>query len=278
LAPNHAELVALDEALGSRVACVREVAGGLTGMSTHNMRHDMRAYASDRRVVWRFRNSILRAAGFSEEEVERPAAGTSSGEAPPPRAFKLLFARSKRPVWNEGELLADIRRAFPELDVEAIAWEDLGGGAEGFRAEIARLARTHILLSGDGTVASTAPFLPRGAVHVQLGVPRPWGVQMQCEFHYASLDHVRVLYYASSRLRGRDDAARRRRGARSPPPPLPPSRRAGRSSRASTAPRRSRALPCPSPSSSRSCARRLRFSARALPFPLPGAQTRRPAR
>ena len=199
--PRSAELVELDSALGSRVALVREVAGGLTGMSVHNMRHDMRAYGSDRRVVWRVRNYVLRAAGFGDAEVEQavsiPSSATfSEGMAvPQPRTFKLLFVRSKRPVWNERELMADISRAFPELEVEAIAWEDLGGGAEGFRAEIKRLARTHIFLSGDGTVALTVPFLPRGAVHIQLGVARPWGVQVQCDFLFPSLDHVRVLYY-----------------------------------------------------------------------------------
>lgn len=198
IVPRSAELVELDRALISQVALVREIAGGLTGMSPHNMRRDMRAYGSERRVVWHLRNTILRAGGFNND-VEGAANGTGISAIGPVdvrvKPLKLLFVRSKRPLWNERELLANIAEAFPELDVEAIAWEDLGGGAEGFRSEIKRLAQTHVLLSGDGTVAVTVPFLPRGAVHIQLGVPRPWGVQVQCDFLYASLDHVRVLYY-----------------------------------------------------------------------------------
>ena len=203
ISPNGAELVTLDNVLGFGVALFREISGGLTGMSAHNLRPDMRVYGADAqwRSIWRMRTHVLRAAGLGDEEIKQPASGlkineSSSAVSGMPQTIKLLFVRSKRPVRNEAQLLADIAAAFPELSIEALAWEELGGGAAGFRAEIMRLAGTHILLSGDGTVAMTVPFLPRGAVHIQLGVARPWGIQVQCDFLYSSLDHVRVLYYS----------------------------------------------------------------------------------
>ena len=57
------------------------------------------------------------------------------------------------------------------------------------------LLETHIFLSMDGTVSLSMPFLPRGAVHINLGVARPWGSQVQCDFLFSAVDHVRILFY-----------------------------------------------------------------------------------
>jgi hypothetical protein len=109
--------------------------------------------------------------------------------------FNLLYVRSKRSILNEAELLQYIRREFQDLHVEDISWESLGGGAKGLRAEILKLSQTHILLSGDGSVSTTVPFLPAGAVHIQLGSNRHWGTQFKIDMLLSSLDHVRVFYY-----------------------------------------------------------------------------------
>lgn len=162
------------------------------GMSAHNLRPDMKVYGAERRAVWRFRNHVLAAANFSEAEILRPALDIVARE---PGKLRLLFVRgNKRHVLNQIELLDALRREFAaELYVEAIVWptEDQGG----FREEVRQQMQTHIFLSTDGTVALTMPFLPRGAVHINLGVARPWGSQIQCDFLYSAVDHVRVLFY-----------------------------------------------------------------------------------
>jgi hypothetical protein len=187
------EVAALDERLrGGRVALVPEVVGGLWGMSPHNLRPDLKVYGAERRAVWRWRNHALAAAGFSEAEVLRPALEIVPSE---PGKLRLLFVRGKRPLWNERVLLEALRREFAaQLTVDAFGGEDVRGG---LREEMAHLMRTHIFMAMDGTVSLTTPFLPRGAVHVQLGVARPWGSQVQCDFLFSSLDHVRVLFYGA---------------------------------------------------------------------------------
>ena len=189
------EVRELDERLrGGRVALLPEVAGGLWGMSPHNMRPDFKVYGWERRVLWRWRNHALAAAGFPESEVLRPALAIEPPEGLAPR-LRLLFVRGKRPLWNERALLQQLRAEFAsELYVDAFSWEEVKGG---LREEMAHLMRTHIFMAMDGTVALTTPFLPRGAVHVQLGVARPWGSQVQCDFLFSALDHVRVLFYGN---------------------------------------------------------------------------------
>ena len=55
--------------------------------------------------------------------------------------------------------------------------------------------QTQIFVATDGTVSLTMPFLPPGAVHINLGVARPWGSQVQCDFLFSAVDHARVLFY-----------------------------------------------------------------------------------
>jgi hypothetical protein len=57
--------------------------------------------------------------------------------------------------------------------------------------------QTHIFVATDGTVSLTMPFLPPGAVHINLGVARPWGSQVQCDFLFSAVDHARVLFYGA---------------------------------------------------------------------------------
>ena len=143
-------------------------------------------------MLWRWRSHVLAAAGFPEAEVLRPALAIAPPEGLAPR-LRLLYVRGKRQLWNERALLTELRAEFAkELYIDAFGWEDVKGG---LKEEMAHLMRTHIFMAMDGTVSLTTPFLPRGAVHVQLGVARPWGSQVQCDFLFSSLDHVRVLFY-----------------------------------------------------------------------------------
>ena len=212
------EVADLDDALArlgsGAVVLVPEVAGGITGMSPHNLRPDMRAYGSERRSVWRLRNHLLAAAGISEGESLRPAADIPMSS---PQLMRLLYVRGKRPVWNEPEMLSALRSEFPELVVDVLAWEKLG---RGLRGEAEELLRTHIFLAMDGTVALNALFLPPGAVHIQLGVARPWGSQVQCDFLFSSLDHVRVLFYGE--LAQGEHAGEASKGFSVPPAKLSP--------------------------------------------------------
>lgn len=210
------EVADLDDALLSlendgAVVLVPEVAGGVTGMSPHNLRPDMKAPGAQQRSVWRLRNHLLAATGFSEAEILRPA-----GDIPTGDALRLLFVRGKRPVWNERQMLDVLRSDFPELIVDVVAWEKLG---RGLRGEAEELLRTHIFLAMDGTVALNAFFLPPGAVHIQLGVARPWGSQVQCDFLFSSLDHLwrLVAWRAQGRLgQGLQRTPRQARPACSP--------------------------------------------------------------
>jgi len=180
------DLKDLNIILNGSIALFSEVAGGLTHASPHNLRPDMKVFGWESRPIWQMRRYILDAAGIVNN-ISKHEDGT--------HRFNLLYVRSKRSIRNEAELLQYIHSEFQDLNVEDISWESLGGGADGLRAEILKLSQTHILLSGDGSVSSTVPFLPAGAVHIQLGSNRPWGTQFKIDMLLSNLDHVRVLYY-----------------------------------------------------------------------------------
>jgi hypothetical protein len=188
------EITDIDKTLNNGIALFAEVAGGLTHASPHNLRPDMKGYGWQKRSLWKMRGFILDAIGVMNNSA-------SVRKTP---QFKLLYVRSKRSVRNEAELLSYLRREFQDITVDDVSWESLGGGAMGIRSEILRLSQTHILLSGDGTVSTTVPFLPAGSVHIQLGSNRPWGTQFKIDMLLSNLDHVRLLYY-SGRLPGEHD-------------------------------------------------------------------------
>ena len=167
-----------------------EIAVGLTGMSPHNLRPSMAVYGAERRAVWKFRSYIMKALGHPSADIFRPAASLQNHFLP--KKYRFLYVRSKRPIVNEVELIASVSEQFPMLQVDVVRWEEVGG----FGNEVKELIKTHIFMSGDGTVAISAFFLPEGAVHIQLGVSRPWGTQIQNDFIYPSFDHIRVLYYS----------------------------------------------------------------------------------
>ena len=179
--------------VGDDVFFFPELVVGLSGMSAHNLRPTMTVYGSERRSVWKFRNYFLESIGHSREEIFRTAATLTLVSSRPQQRYRLLYVRSKRPLWNEAELLENITASFPLLKVDSMRWEDLSC----LDSELQELMNTHIFMSGDGTVAVTTPFLPEGAVHIQLGVARPWGSQIQMDMLFSSLDHIRVLYYAN---------------------------------------------------------------------------------
>jgi len=180
------DLKDLNTILNGSTALFSEIAGGLTLASPHNLRPDMKVFGWESRPIWHMRRYILDAAG-----IVNNISKLEDGE----QHFNLLYVRSKRSIRNEAELLQYIRREFQDLHVEDISWENLGGGADGLQAEILKLSQTNILLSGDGSVSTTVPFLPAGAVHIQLGSNRPWGTQFKIDMLLSNLDHVRVLYY-----------------------------------------------------------------------------------
>ena len=200
------EITNVDTILEGGIALFAEVAGGLTHASPHNLRPDMKGYGWQKRSLWKMRRIILDATGATNDHsvlIRRSHENNSSVDIDAP-IYKLLFVRSKRSLRNEAEILSYLRREFRDIIVDDISWERLGGGAEGFRAEILRLSKTHILLSGDGTVSTTVPFLPAGSVHIQLGSNRPWGTQFKIDMLLSNLDHVRVLYYGG-RITGEHD-------------------------------------------------------------------------
>jgi hypothetical protein len=180
------DLKDLNTIFNGSTALFSEVVGGLTHASPHNLRPDMKVFGWESRPIWQMRRYILDAAGIVNN-ISKLTDGI--------HRFNLLYVRSKRSVRNEAELLSYLRREFQDLNVNDISWESLGGGADGLRAEMLKLSQTHILLSGDGSVSTTVPFLPAGAVHIQLGSNRPWGTQFKIDMLLSNLDHVRVLYY-----------------------------------------------------------------------------------
>lgn len=118
------------------------------------------------------RQHVLAAAGMNGKDVFHHDNNISNNSLVK-HQYNLLYVRSKRSLRNQAEVLSYLRLEFKDLNVVDISWESLGGGAEGLKAEILQLTQTHILLSGDGSVSTTVPFLPAGAVHIQLGSNRP---------------------------------------------------------------------------------------------------------
>jgi hypothetical protein len=174
-----------------RLVHVARVAGGLTGFSPHNFRPNHVVFGAEppTRSVWAFRQHVLRQMGFSEEEALRGARAL-----PPPSPahnVSLLFVRGKRGINDLEGLMAGIRSAYPHVHVGSVAWEETGG----ILNEAKILANTHILASLDGTASLKTFFMPPGAVFIELGVGRPWGSQMLCDFLHGAYDHVRVLHY-----------------------------------------------------------------------------------
>ena len=173
----------------------KRIYGGLTAMSPHNFRPDMRVYGAEpsRRSVWKARSHLMRQLGVPRELIEAPAA---NGVVPRPglpqgKLWRLGIVQSKRAVLNMGELVGSLTQTFPTLHVEQFDW----GQVRGFRTQAEKLAGFDIFVSTDGTSSLTNPFMPPGGVHIQLGVARPWGSAVNCDFLHSSLDHVRVLYY-----------------------------------------------------------------------------------
>jgi hypothetical protein len=189
------DLLDINTALNGKVALFSEVAGGLTQSSPHNLRPDFKGFGWQSRSVWRMRQHVLEAAGMIDKIVFHHDNNISNNSLVKPK-YNLLYVRSKRSIRNEAEVLSYLRREFKDVNIVDTSWESLGGGAEGLKAEILQLTQTHILLSGDGSVSTTVPFLPAGAVHIQLGSNRPWGTQFKIDMLLSNLDHVRVLYYS----------------------------------------------------------------------------------
>lgn len=192
LSPNFdpAQLWKLSEEAGSDLVLFPRIAGGLTGHSPHNFRPTMRVFGAEVpvRSVWRARSFLFAQMGLAAEgarsvrELPRPEPGMEA---------RLVLVKTKRDIVNRDELLGGLRTTFPNLLVEDLAWQDLGG----LREEARRVAEVSILVTQDGTASANSFFLPEGAAFVSLGVARAWGSQSQCDFMHASLDHVRVLYY-----------------------------------------------------------------------------------
>ena len=91
-----------------------------------------------------------------------------------PRSLRVLILQkiSKREIRNLRVLLPQLHDAFPEAEFTVMSWEDFKGGAQG---EARVLVNAHVCVSSDGTGANNLFLLPRGAVHISLGVVRPWG-------------------------------------------------------------------------------------------------------
>jgi len=99
---------------------------------------------------------------------------TVAGKPVAPRSLRVVILQKigKREIMNLEALLPQLRDAFPEAEFTAVSWEDLKAGAVG---EARVLINTHVCVSSDGTGANNLFLLPRGAVHISLGVVRPWG-------------------------------------------------------------------------------------------------------
>ena len=171
LSPNMdpAEHEMLKEEAGDRLVLFEAIAGGLTGMSPHNERVSMRVHGAepDRRSVWRTRVFLMQQMGFSEAHITMPASkvpGPAAG-----KRLRLALVKGKREVANRDALLAELTAAYPDISVESVAWEGMGG----LKNEAEYLRSTHIMISNDGTASLNVPFLPEGAVFINLGVARP---------------------------------------------------------------------------------------------------------
>lgn len=99
---------------------------------------------------------------------------TVAGKDITPGSLRVLFIQKldKRRIMNLDQLIQQLRVAFPEATFASLSWENLVGGAV---AEARALLSTHICVSSDGTGANNLFMLPRGSVHISLGVVRPWG-------------------------------------------------------------------------------------------------------
>ena len=183
----------MDEAAPNEFVLFEHFAGGLSGMSPHNLRRTMRVHGAERRSVWRMREHVMRNMGFSDAEIGATARAVALPPLPNstlPR-YRVVLVKGKRALANSDALRGAIAAAFPRFEVVELSWGSLGG----LKGEIDYLAHTHMTISVDGTAALNVPFLPQGAVHVNLGLAKPWGSFTQCEFLYSGLDHVRALFY-----------------------------------------------------------------------------------
>ena len=99
---------------------------------------------------------------------------TVAGKPVAPRSLRVVILQKldKRMILNLHVLLPLLRDAFPEAEFTTISWESLKAGAAG---EARVLLNAHVCVSSDGTGANNLFLLPRGAVHISLGVVRPWG-------------------------------------------------------------------------------------------------------
>lgn len=201
----------------------RTVQVGIGGRGTSSMLPNYSSMRAEQNLVWYVRGVYLRNLGLAEDDHDWSA--TVAGKSPvAPRSINVLFLQKvdKRAIINIDSLTKEIMDAFPEVKVTIASWEELKAGAAG---EARLLMNTHICISVDGTGANNLLFLPPGAVHISLGVVRPWGTGhiagvFRCsptasgnpffksyaralfiaDFIFSGVRHIRVLYYDGLRF------------------------------------------------------------------------------
>ena len=132
---------------GDRLVHFPVIAGGLTGMSPHNFRPSHLVFGAEPplRSVWSLRQHMMRNMNFTTSEIFRSA---SALPAPSPEHnSSLVIVRGKRGLRNLDSLVADIRAAYPHVQVSTVAWEETGGLVNEARV----LSNTQVLMSLDGT-------------------------------------------------------------------------------------------------------------------------------
>jgi hypothetical protein len=162
---------------------------GHTGRSPHEILPTYSIFNADKRVIWKYRTSVVRAMGL--DGIDRDYSKGFAG-----RVRVLIVQKpDKRVITNvdvvRASIEASLRGAGIDAEVAVLDWATLGG----FEAEVKRLLDTNVLISMDGTGANNLFFMPPGSVHISLGVRSGVGHANMADFLFTGVDHVRVLYY-----------------------------------------------------------------------------------
>ena len=131
----------------------------------HEIAPTYSTYNADKRVLWHYRQSVLRTMGLPMD------ADWSRGVGGPLRVL-IVQKPDKRVIMNIAEVAGAITAAATAagltVEVTALDWKDAGG----FAGEVTTLLRTHIVVSMDGSgVAATATGSTLGGALVDLGWP-----------------------------------------------------------------------------------------------------------
>ena len=171
----------------NRVVRVAHLLTGLMSRSPHDIQPNYASYGAERRLVWKYRERLLDAAGLTSQDNDW-SAGVPTGQL----RFVLLQKDDKRSITNLDALRAGLAAALQPLnaDVRVLRWPELGG----YRPEAAFSMQQHIIMGVDGTGANGLHLLPRGAVYISLGVRSATGEGSLSDFIFGGVDHIRVLY------------------------------------------------------------------------------------